>query len=211
MSCCQHGCHLPGNNTGYRRALWAALGVNVAMFFIEIIASVAAGSVSLQADAIDFLGDAANYTVALAVAGIALQWCAGAALLKGVVMGLFGLCVAGSTIYSAIAATVPKAELMGAIGLLAFAANLAVAALLYRYREGDSQAMSVWLCTRNDCLVNLAVIAAGAGVWTSQTQWPDIAVAAVVASLALSSAARLIRRALGEMRVAHPLFRAAAE
>lgn len=200
MSCCDTGCHAPNADSRYRRVLWAALGVNVAMFAVEIAASFIAGSVSLRADALDFLGDAANYAVALAVVGLSLQWRAGAALLKGSVMGLFGLWVAGSTVYNAIAATVPKAELMGTIGLLALAANLTVAGLLYRYRRGDSQAMSVWLCTRNDCLANIAVMIAGAGVWASQTPWPDIAVAAIVACLGFSSAVRVIRQALHEVR-----------
>ena len=162
-------------------------------------------------DALDFLGDAANYAVALAVVGLSLQWRASAALLKGSVMGLFGLWVAGSTVYSAMVAAVPKAELMGTIGMLALAANLAVAGLLYRYRQGDSQAMSVWLCTRNDCIVNIAVIVAGAGVWASQTPWPDIAVAVIVALLGLTSALRVIRQALGEIRGARTLRMAAAE
>jgi Co/Zn/Cd efflux system component len=115
-------------------------------------------------------------------------------------MGMFGLWVAGSTIYSAVTATVPKAEVVGAIGLLALAVNLAVAGLLYRYRRADSQAMSVWLCTRNDCIANIAVMLASAGVWASATVWPDIAVAAIIAGLGLSSAVRIIRQALGEMR-----------
>jgi Co/Zn/Cd efflux system component len=116
------------------------------------------------------------------------------------VMGIFGAWVAASTVYNAVFATVPKAEIMGAIGLVALAANLTVAALLYRHRQSDSQALSVWLCTRNDVLVNLAVIAAGAGVWASGTPWPDIAVAAVIAWLGLSSANRVIRHALSELR-----------
>ena len=201
MSCCNHDCHAPNTDTRYRRILWVALGLNAAMFLIEIVASVIAGSVSLRADALDFLGDAANYAIALAVVGLALNWRARAALLKGSVMGMFGLWVAGSTIYSAVTATVPKAEVMGAIGLLALAVNLGVAGLLYRYRGADSQAPSVWLCTRNDCIANIAVMLAGAGVWASATAWPDIAVAAIIACLGLSSAVRVIRQALLEMRV----------
>jgi len=121
-------------------------------------------------------------------------------------MGLFGLWVAAGTISHAITATVPRAELMGAIGLLALAANLAVAGLLYRYRAVDSQAMSVWLCTRNDCIANLAVIVAGGGVWVSGSPWPDIAVAATIASLGLSSALRIIRQARAELRSEPELF-----
>src|SRR5258708_7764012 len=112
MSCCGDNCHTQETDNGYRRILWAALGINIAMFAVEIVAGLVAGSVSLRADALDFLGDAANYAVALAVVGLTLRWRAGAAVLKGGVMGLFGLWVAGSTIYSAIAATMPKAEIM---------------------------------------------------------------------------------------------------
>ena len=201
-SCCDHGCSssAPKPDARYQRILWAALGINLAMFFVEIAASFVSGSVSLQADALDFLGDAANYAIALVVVGMALRWRASAALLKGGVMGAFGLWVAVSTVYNAIYVTVPTAEIMGAIGLVALAANFVVAALLYRYRQSDSQALSVWLCTRNDVLVNLAVIAAGAGVWASNTAWPDIVVAAVIAYLGLSSAVKIVRRALGEVR-----------
>src|SRR5690349_11842364 len=140
MSCCDHDCHVPNADARYRRILWAALGVNITMFVVEIVASFIAGSVSLRADALDFLGDAANYAVALAVLGLSLQWRAGAALLKGSVMGLFGVWVAGGAIYSAVIATVPTAGIMGVIGLLALLANLTIAGLLYRYRRGDSQA-----------------------------------------------------------------------
>ena len=210
MTCCDHDCSAPQTDNRYRRILWIALAVNVVMFCAESVASIVAGSVSLRADALDFLADAANYAVALAVVGLALQWRARAALLKGSVMGVFGLWVAVSTIYHAITTTVPRAELMGAIGLLALTANLAVAGLLYPYRAADSQAMSVWLCTRNDCIANIAVMVAGAGVWASGTPWPDIAVATIIACLGLSSAVKVIRQARSELR--QPvLFGAAAE
>jgi len=177
VSCCDHDCPPAETGRRYRRILWVALGLNAAMFLVEIVGSIVAGSVSLRADALDFLGDAANYAVALAVVGLALHWRAKAALLKGSVMGIFGLWVAASTIYSAVTAAVPKPEIMGAIGLLALAVNLGVAGLLYRYRGADSQTLSVWLCARNDCIANIAVMLAGAGVWASATGWPDIAVA----------------------------------
>jgi Co/Zn/Cd efflux system component len=200
-NCCESDCRGGPMDSGYRRVLWVALSVNIIMFAIELIGSCRAGSVSLQADALDFLGDAGNYALALAVARRALSWRASAALLKGGVMGLFGAWVAGSTLAHAVAASMPKPEVMGGIALLALGANLAVAALLYRYRRGDSQAVSVWLCTRNDCLVNIAVMLAGAGVWLSATRWPDVAVAAVVAGLSLSSAQQVIWQALRELRV----------
>src|SRR5260221_9682536 len=211
-ACCNDNCASPSSapkpDGRYRLILWIALSVNLAMFFVEIVASLVSKSVSLRADALDFLGDAANYALALAVFGMALRWRAAAALLKGVVMGAFGVWLAASTVYYALAAVVPQAEIMGAIGFVALAANVTVAALLYRYRQSDSQALSVWLCTRNDVLVNLAVIAAGAGVWASGTQWPDIAVASVIAGLAISSAARIIRQASRELRTS-PVFGAA--
>jgi Co/Zn/Cd efflux system component len=199
--CCDHGCSssAPGPDGRYRRILWAALAINLVMFFVEIVASVSSGSMSLRADALDFLGDAANYAVAVIVVDMSLRRRAAAALLKGGVMSAFGLWVAASTVYHALSATVPKAEIMGVIGFAALAANVAVAALLYRYRQSDSQALSVWLCTRNDVLANIAVIAAGAGVWASGTPWPDIAVAAVIAYLGLSAAVRIGRRAVGEI------------
>jgi len=200
MSCCDHDCAAPPADHGYRRILWLALAVNLAMFVVEIISSYQAGSVSLRADALDFLGDAANYAVALLVVDRALSWRAGSALLKGSVMGIFGLWVAASTILHAMTGTLPKAEIMSGIALLALAANLGVAALLYRYRTGDSQAVSVWLCTRNDCLVNIAVLIAGAGVWASASRWPDVIVAAIIAGLGLTSAQHVIRQALSELR-----------
>src|SRR4051794_885174 len=201
MSCCDHDdCCAPQADNRYQLILWVALAVNLTMFGVELVASIIAGSMSLRADALDFLGDAANYAVALAVVGQALHWRARAALLKGGIMGLFGLWVAASTVHQAISATVPRAAVMGGVGLVALAANLTVAALLYRYRVADSQAMSVWLCTRNDCIANIAVMVAGAGVWASGTPWPDIAVAAIIAYLGLSSAVRVIRQARSELR-----------
>ena len=210
-SCCEHDCRAPDTDSGYRRILWVALGVNLTMFLVEIIASFVAGSVSLRADALDFLADALNYAIALAVIGLSLRWRAGAALVKGGIMALFGLWVAGSIVNNAMLRAVPEAELIGAIGLLALAANVFVAALLYRYRANDSQVMSVWLCTRNDCIANIGVMLAGAGVWISGTPWPDIAVAAVVAYLGLSSAVRIARRAIVEMRGADAFIGVPAE
>ncbi len=199
-SCCEHECQASNADLGYRRILWAALGINVSMFLVETAASFLAGSVSLRADALDFLADAFNYGIALAVIGLSLRWRASAALVKGGIMALFGLWVASSIVGNAMIGSVPEAGVMGAIGLVALAANLSVAGLLYRHRANDSQAMSVWLCTRNDCIANIGVMLAGVGVWISGTSWPDLAVAAVVACLGLSSAVRIARKAIVEMR-----------
>lgn len=184
----------------YRRVLWLALVVNLAMFFVEIGAGLAAQSASLLADSLDFLGDAGNYGLSLFVLGMALHWRARASLLKAASMGAFGAWVAVTTIQHAIAGTVPEAPVMGAVGALAFAVNLGVAVLLYRWRAGDSNMRSVWICTRNDAIGNLAVLVAAAGVFGSGTGWPDYVVAAVMSGLALVGAVQVARAALAELR-----------
>lgn len=187
---------------GYRRVLWAALVINGVMFVVEGGAGLAAGSVALQADALDFLGDTATYALTLFVLGLALRWRARAALLKGASMGLFGLWVMGNSVYHLVVPGLPTAEVMTGIGALALAANLVSAFLLYRHRHGDANMRSVWLCTRNDALGNLAVILAGAGVFASGSNLPDVAVGAVMATLALTSARQVLRHALRELRPA---------
>jgi Co/Zn/Cd efflux system component len=205
IDCCSSkSCRAEVPDSGYRRILWVALGLNAAMFGVETLASLVAGSVSLQADALDFLGDAANYAVSLAVLGMAIRWRAAAAVGKGVVMCAFGVWVAGNTMWHAISGGVPRFEVMGGIGLLALATNVAVAILLYRHRTSDSNRMSVWLCTRNDAIANVAVILAGLGVWLMASPWPDIAVGAAIAALGLTGAWQVIRQAGAELRFALP-------
>jgi Co/Zn/Cd efflux system component len=179
--------------------LWIALIVNAIMFAIEVVAGVAADSVSLQADALDFLGDAANYGLSLSVLSMGLVWRARAALVKGISMGLFGLWVIAAAVMNVLGDALPDAPTMGVIGVLALAANVGVAVMLYQYREGDANMRSVWLCTRNDAIGNVAVLAAAVGVLGTGTLWPDIAVAAVMASLALSASVETIRTARREL------------
>ncbi len=199
--CCDHDhASAAAASPSYRRVLWVALAVNFTMFTVEIGAGVAAQSVSLLADSLDFLGDAANYGISLFVLGMALQRRARASLVKAASMGAFGLWVAFTTIQHALAGTVPEAPVMGMVGTLAFAANLGVALLLYRWREGDSNMRSVWLCTRNDAIGNLAVLVAAAGVFGSGTGWPDYAVATIMSGLALVGAVQVARQAFGELR-----------
>ena len=151
-SCCEQGCDAPNTDLRYRPILWVSLVINVLMFLVEITASFIGGSMSLRADALDFLADSLNYAIALAVIGLSLRWRAGAALVKGGIMALFGLWVAHSIVSNAIIGALPEAKVIGSVGLLALAGNVSVATLLYRHRANDSQAMSVWLCTRNDCI-----------------------------------------------------------
>ena len=201
--CCGHHQHEPENSArdaGYRRVLWIALAINASMFLIEIGAGLAAGSVSLQADALDFLADAGNYGISLFVAGMVLQFRARAALAKGATMGLFGLWVIGATIWHALSGTLPNAVTMGAVGFAALAANAAVLAILWAYRSGDSNMRSVWLCSRNDVIGNAAVLLAALGVFGTGTGWPDVIVAGIMATLALWGAWQIIVQALGELR-----------
>jgi Co/Zn/Cd efflux system component len=170
------------------------------MFLIEIAAGLMAGSVSLQADALDFLGDVANYGVSLFVVGMALRYRATAALIKGATMGLFGTWVIGATIWHTFYGAVPHAVTMGEVGFAALVANAAVFVLLWTHRKGDSNMRSVWLCSRNDVIGNLAVLLAAAGVFGTGTAWPDVAVAAMMAGLGMQGAVQVIRYALEELR-----------
>jgi Co/Zn/Cd efflux system component len=200
--CCPPS-HEPGLHAQYqgryRKVLWIALIINTTMFAVEIVSGVKADSVSLLADALDFLGDAANYGISLWVLGMSTASRAKAALLKALSMAIFGMWVLANTLWHAHTGVLPSAQTMGMIGALALTANLSVVALLYAYREGDSNMRSVWLCTRNDALGNVAVMLAALGVVGTRTAWPDLAVASIMASLALSSAWKVIRQARGEL------------
>ncbi|GMV61102.1 MAG: hypothetical protein AMXMBFR74_02710 [Parvibaculum sp.] len=199
--CCDHeASEAQLRDTAYRRVLWAALAINFIMFAIEIGAGLAAGSVALQADALDFLGDTATYAISLFVIGMSLRARALAALAKGGAMALLGFWVAGATVWHVAYGGAPEAFMMGAVGLAALTANAAVFVLLWRYRSGDSNMRSVWLCSRNDVIGNCAVLLAALGVFGTGTAWPDIAVAAVMSTLALQGAWAVFRQALGELR-----------
>lgn len=187
------------NLSRYRKILWIALIVNAAMFLVEIGAGVQAGSLSLLADAVDFAGDALNYAVSLAVLASALAWRARAAILKAVSMMGFGLYVLGAAVWSVWHGGVPQAMTMGAVALLALTANVAVAWMLYAFREGDSNMRSVWLCSRNDAIGNVAVFMAALGVFGTGSAWPDLAVASLMAVLALHGGWTVLRQARGEL------------
>ncbi|MDC7682183.1 cation transporter [Asticcacaulis sp. BYS171W] len=199
--CCS-GCkpEAPKEDKRWRRVLWVALIINAGMFALEIVAGVASHSASLKADAMDFLGDSANYAISLGVAGMALQWRARAALVKGLSLFALGLWVLGSTVWMASTGTLPKAETMGIIGVLALAANLVCAVLLWTHRHGDANRQSVWICSRNDAIGNVAVVAAALGVFGTNAAWPDIAVAVVLAGLGISGGWQIVRQALSELR-----------
>ncbi|MBK0328078.1 cation transporter [Rhodobacteraceae bacterium F11138] len=202
MPCCSDDlCSSSAAATGrYRLVLWIVLAINAVMFLAEITAGLAAGSAALQADALDFFADAANYGISLFVLGLSIRWRARAALVKGVSMGVFGLWVIGSVIWHALHGTVPGWGTMGVIGAVALAANAACLVLLYAWRDGDANMRSVWICSRNDVIANLAVLAAALGVFGTGTGWPDIMVAAVMAVLAIQGSAIVVRQAIAELR-----------
>lgn len=201
--CCEHETPKAETLTNpgrYRQILWIALIVNAAMFLVEIGAGVQAGSLSLLADAVDFAGDAMNYAVSLAVLASALAWRARAALLKAFSMIGFGLYVLGAALWSVWNCEVPQAMTMGVVALMALTANVAVAWMLYAFREGDANMRSVWLCSRNDAIGNVAVFLAALGVFGTGSAWPDLLVASLMAALALHGGWTVLRQARGELR-----------
>ncbi|MEL6425274.1 MAG: cation transporter [Pseudomonadota bacterium] len=198
--CCGHGARFDGTSADYRRRLWIVIAINAVMFGVEMTAGKIAGSQALQADALDFFADAVTYGISLAVIGASLTVRAGAAVAKGMSLLLMGLWVFGSTLYQVFVAGVPGAHVMGAIGALALLANLASVALLLPYKDGDANVRSVWLCSRNDAIGNVAVMVAALGVWGTATGWPDLIVAGLMAGLFLTSAVQILRQALAEWR-----------
>ncbi len=185
----------------FRKALWIALILNAVMFFVEIIGGAHAQSVSLWADALDFAGDAANYAISLIVLSMSLYWRATAALLKGITMAAFGIFVIIKVIWSWWIGVIPEPMLMGAIGILALLVNLFVAIMLYTFRDGDANMRSVWLCSRNDAIANIAVIFAAASVWGTGTVYPDLLVAFIIAYLGVSSGLSVIQQARSERKM----------
>jgi Co/Zn/Cd efflux system component len=199
-SCCGHGARFDGLDPRYKRVLWIVIGINAAMFEVEIVAGVFAHSQALQADALDFLGDTLTYGMSLAVIGMSLRVRATTALLKGASLTIMGMWVLGSTAYQVLILGVPRAEIMGVVGLLALLANMASVVLLLRYKDGDANVRSVWLCSRNDAIGNVAVMIAALGVWGTATKWPDLLVAAIMAGLFLTSSAQILRQSWRELR-----------
>ena len=198
--CCGGEARFDGVSADYKRRLWIVIALNAAMFAVEMAAGQLAKSQALQADALDFLGDALTYGISLAVIGASVRVRADAALLKAVSLLAMGSWVFGSTLWRVFNAATPEAEIMGVVGVMALAANLASVALLMRYKDGDANVRSVWLCSRNDAIGNVAVMLAALGVWGTATGWPDLIVAGIMATLFLSSAFQIIRQALAERR-----------
>lgn len=197
-SCCGENETFDGISDDYKRRLWAVIAINAGMFIVEMTAGQMSGSQALKADALDFFGDAMTYGISLAVIGSTVAVRTNAAIFKGLSLMAVGLWVAGSTVWQVFMHGVPKAEVMGLVGFMALGANLASVLFLMKYKDGDANVRSVWLCSRNDAIGNVAVMIAALGVWGTATGWPDLIVAAVMAGLFLSSAWQIITQALRE-------------
>jgi cation diffusion facilitator family transporter len=203
--CCGHEVTFEGLSADYKRRLWLVIAINAAMFAVELGAGALAGSQALQADALDFLADSMTYGISLAVIGLSVRARATAALAKAVSLTAMSLWVLGTTAYHVLVLGVPRAEVMGAVGVLALAANVASVLILIRYKDGDANVRSVWLCSRNDAIGNVAVMFAAAAVFLTGTRWPDLIVAALMAALFLSSSVQILRQSLHQMRHPHPV------
>jgi len=196
--CCGHDKNFDGMSEQYKRILWWIIAINGVMFLVEMAAGVSANSQALQADALDFLGDTLTYGISLWVIGKALSLRSRVALFKGYCLLLMAAWVCGSTIYQFFILTTPNAFTMGTVAIAAFSANVISVLLLMKYKDGDANVRSVWLCSRNDAIGNLIVLVAASGVWFTNSAWSDLIVALIMAALFFSSAWQIIKQARAE-------------
>ena len=199
--CCNDkACEIDALRGRQSSILKIVLAINAVMFIVELMAGLLGHSVSLVADSLDMLGDALVYGFSLYVVARGAAMKAKAALLKGIIMAAFGLFVLGQAIYRIVFPQLPVFEAIGAIGLLALAANSMCFFLLWRHRADDINMSSVWLCSRNDIIANISVLFAAAGVWLTHSGWPDILVGLALAALFLRSALHVLRDSIKELR-----------
>lgn len=201
--CCGNNVKFDGLSADYKRRLWLVIFINAGMFLVEMGVGVLAGSNALQADALDFLADSATYGISLAVIGASMRTRGFAAIGKAASLSLMSLWVLAMTAYHVLIVGVPRAEVMGIVGILALAANVTSVLILMRYKDGDANVRSVWLCSRNDAIGNVAVMLAALAVWATATKWPDLIVAALMAGLFFYSSVRILQQSLYEIRTGH--------
>jgi cation diffusion facilitator family transporter len=200
-NCCDDkGCEVAALREHHARVLWIVLAINAVMFLVEGTAGILAHSTSLLGDALDMLGDALVYGFSLFVLARSARWQASAALIKGAFMLLFGLAVLGEAAHKMFQPVMPVAQTMGIVGSLALAANLMCFSLLYRHRGDNLNMSSTWLCSRNDLVANVAVLAAAAVTFLLASRWPDILVGGLIASLFLGSALGVLRQSARALR-----------
>jgi len=198
--CCGTSVKFEGLSADYKRRLWLVIAINASMFLVEMGAGALAGSNALQADALDFLGDSATYGISLAVIGASIRIRAMTAIVKAASLSLMSLWVLAMTGYHVLIVGVPRAEVMGVVGIMALAANVTSVLILMRYKDGDANVRSVWLCSRNDAIGNVAVMLAALAVWGTGTKWPDLLVAALMAGLFFYSSIRILQQSIAEIR-----------
>jgi Co/Zn/Cd efflux system component len=199
--CCDHDAgdtSFDGASAVYRRVLLIVIALNAGMFVAEIVAGVAAGSLALFADSLDFAADAATYGITLLVIGKSVRVRTNAALAKGLSLAVMAALVLGGTGWRVLVQGTPDSMTMGTVALAALAVNATSVALLLKWREGDANVRSVWLCSRNDAIGNVLVLVAASGVFATGTGWPDLAVAAAMAALFLNSSMKIVRQAFAE-------------
>ena len=200
-SCCQDKlCELEALRGDQSRVLWIALGINASMFGLEFFLGLLTGSTSLLADSLDMLGDALVYGFTLCVVGLSARWQASAALLKGIVMGAFGIIVLGQAGHHFVSTGVPDVRIMGLIGILALLGNGTCLFLLTKRRNDDLNMRSTWLCSRNDIIANIGILIAAGGVLASGSKWPDIAIGLLITTIYMKSAVYVIRQATAALR-----------
>lgn len=185
-----------------RGTLLAVLAINAVMFVVIAAAAFYAGSTALLADSLDNLGDALTYGLSFLVVAGGAAAKARVALFKGGLIFVAALFVAASVIHRFFVPGVPVFEVMGVFSVLALGANSLCLLLLWRHRKEDVNMSSVWECSRNDIVSNLAVLAAAGGVWLTGSGWPDIVVAVLLLLFLMRSALRVISSARQEL--AHP-------
>lgn len=197
-NCCSHNAKFDGTSEGFKRALWWVIAINAVMFAVEMFGGAMAGSQALKADALDFLADAATYGLSLWAIGRSVRTRSNAAMIKGISLLLMGGWVFCSSIYQIMILQLPTASLMSVIGVLALIANVVSVLILVRYKDGDANVRSVWLCSRNDAISNVAIIIAAVVVWYTQSAWPDLIVAIFMAGLFTRSAIQILKQAWSE-------------
>lgn len=183
----------------YIRALWTVMLLNLGYGLVEIIGGFIAGSQALKADALDFLGDGLFSARGLIAVGWSLAARAKAALRQGIFLGLLGIGILLVTAYRVLVLQQPQAQLMGILGLIALAVNVAAAAVLIPHRHGDANVRAVWFFSRNDAIGNCTVVLAALLVAWAGTPWPDLLAAVIIAGLSLQSSFAIIRDARKEL------------
>lgn len=199
---CGHHHHFDGVSREYKRALMAVIFINAVMFLVEMPMGFFGQSQALKADALDFLSDTFTYSLSLFVIGRSVKLRSWAALIKGISLAILGVWVLGSTFWAIIVLETPVISVMGGVAFMALMANLTSVVILSRFKDGDANVRSVWLCSRNDALSNVAVIGAAFAVWLTNTAWPDLIAATFIAFVFVTGSFQIIKQSLSEMQTA---------